>query len=1232
MPQTILEYEIIDLIDDEANSFVYRAQKSETTNPVILKLPKNQYPSLRQLSRFRHEFEVTRDMDIVGIIKPIKLEDSRDSLALVLEDIGGTSLKNVLQIRQLSLNAFLRLAIQLTNILADIHQNKIIHKDIKPSNIIVNLETETIKITDFGIASRLPEESQQITHLNLLEGTLAYMAPEQTGRMNRSIDYRSDYYALGVTFYEMLTGQLPFPMQDPLTLLHAHIARKPTPPHEIRETIPTILSSIVLKLMAKTKEDRYQSAYGLRVDLQKCLTQLQTTGEIEPFILGQQDISRRFQIPQRLYGRTDDIATLLQSFERVQQGQGEMVLVSGQAGIGKSMLVNEIKRPVAWQNGYFTSGKFEQLQQIPYSAFVTAFRDLLRQILAESEVHLTQWREALLQALGRNGQIIIDLLPELELLIGPQPEVPALGPTEARYRFHLVWEQFIQVFAQPEHPLVIFLDDLQWADLPSLDLLTHLTAQSNNAFLFWIGAFRDNEVDAAHPLSLTLTQIQGAGTGVRHIRLGGLTIEHLNQLIGDTLHRSPDDTNPLAILLFRKTQGNPFFVLEFLKTLHQEQLLVFDVADGVWQWDLQAIQQMDVADNVITLMTNKVQDLPATTQTILQLASCLGNRFDLPTLATVYEASPAQTAVDLWPAVQEGLIIPLSDFGFWILDTDPEPQNQEPFFSRCRFLHDNVQQAAYALLAEHVKKETHYRIGQLLQNQVQNTPTLFDEKLFDITNHLNLSVDLFTEPKQTEELITFNLLAGKKAKRATAYETALTYLQAGHALLPSDSWLTNYTLTYSLNLELAESEYFNANFAQAEQTSNHLLQNAKTLADKEKVYNLKIILYTSLSQYEKAIQTGIEASQLLDYPLPASPQTIHIIQAFAQAKLYLRTKTDEDLLQLPALASSQKQAIASLLMNLTAPAFLSQPELAVVIGLKMLAFSLKYGASHMTPFSYVVYGAVNIGLGNIDEAHRFGQLAIQLNQQQDNRLLEHRIKFVFSSAINHWRTHAQTSLNYLEEGYRSALEAGDINFAEFCLLSRIEHDLTLGTPLPQLLERCEQYFQFFQRYKSIPPTDTLQGKDILIHQQVALSLQGATLEPGSLSTDTFDEKSLLTTGDNLEIYQYHVLKLPLLYLFGNYEEALQTAVQVETVIEDAIRLGDIRLSSFHLFYALVLTALYPQANTSEQKHYRKLLRNHHQKLKKWAIAAPKNHHHKQLLVTAEQLRILGQPYPCPGPV
>jgi tetratricopeptide (TPR) repeat protein len=750
----------------------------------------------------------------------------------------------------MEIGRFLDLAVGIAAALTQLHRHGLVHKDIKPANIVVNRATGAIKLTGFGIASRLPRERQAPAPPETIAGTLAYMAPEQTGRMNRSIDARSDLYALGVTLYQMLTGALPFSAADPMEWVHCHIARKPVPPDERLKNIPAPVSAVILKLLAKTAEDRYQTAGGVERDLRRCLAEWEARGTIKAFPLGQRDMPGRLLIPEKLYGREREVGTLLAAFDRiVKSGAPELVLVAGYSGIGKSSVVNELQKVLVPPRGLFASGKFDQFKRdIPYATLAQAFQSLVRSLLGKSDSELSGWRDALLEALAPNGRLMVDVVPELKLVIGDQPPVPELPPQQAQSRFQLVFERFIGVFARPEHPLVLFLDDLQWLDAATLDLLEDLLTRSDLQHLMLIGAYRDNEVTAAHPLMRTLDAIKIAGGTVAEITLAPLAREHLGQLIADALGCEGARTAPLAQLVHEKTGGNPFFAIQFISSLGEEGLLTFDHDAGHWSWDIGRIHAKGYTDNVVELMVGKLTRLPAEMQAAMQQLACIGNTVEITMLSIVLGTSEERLHSALSEAVILGLIERLKD--------------------SYKFVHDRVQEAAYSLIPEASRAPAHLRIGRLLV--AQTPPEQQQDMIFEIVNQLNRGAALIIEHKERERLAELNLIAGKRAKASTAYASARTYLATGMAALGREGWTHRYELAFGLWLECAECEYLNGSFDEAEQLILELLARSASKIDKAAAYRLKIDLHVMKSEYPKAVESALECLRLFGIDAAAS--------------------------------------------------------------------------------------------------------------------------------------------------------------------------------------------------------------------------------------------------------------------------------------------------------------------------------------------------------------------------
>ena len=1225
---TLSGYQILEEIQVGTTTAIYRGIRQQDQKPVILKLLKSEYPTLAEIARIRQEYKITNDLECEGIIKAYSLEKYRNGFALILEDFGGQSLKQLIAVQKLQLKEILQILIDLTNTLECLHNIPIIHKDIKPSNIIINPATGKVKITDFSIASRLSMENSIISNPNLLEGTLAYMSPEQTGRMNRSVDYRTDFYSLGITFYEMLTGRLPFTTIDPMELVHCHLAKEPVPPCQFKiqnssknnqiesEAIPQAVSDIVMKLIAKNAEDRYQSAAGLKFDLETCLQQLQTTGKVENFPIGQRDRGSQLLIPQKLYGREREVKSLMNAFERVSFGATEMMLVSGYSGIGKTSIVNEVHKPIVEARGYFIAGKFDQFKRnIPYAALIQAFQDLIRQLLTESSEKLAIWKEKLLDAMGQNGQLIVNVIPEVELIVGEQPEVPQLGSTESQNRFNRVFQKFIHVFCQSEHPLVLFLDDLQWADSASLKLIQMLMIETNSQYLLMVGAYRDNEVSPTHPLVETLEKIQSTGAVVNNITLESLAISYVNLLVAETLSSGSktqfleQSTQPLAELLFNKTQGNPFFLTQLLKTLYAENLLVYNAETGRWQWEIAQIQAIGITDcGVVELVAKNIQKLPKNTQHVLKLAACIGNQFNLDVLAIVNEQSITVTAAQLWDALQAGLVLPLSDaYKIPLVFGQSELGNLTFDDSRVayKFLHDRVQQAAYSLIPESEKKVTHLKIGELLLKNT--TPEEQQENIFALVNQLNFGIDLITEQSEKYDLASLNLIAGKKAKAATAYEAAIKYLNSGLQLLAKDSWQSQYDLTLTLYVEAVEAEYLSTNFDRAERLSQVILPNAKTLLDKIKVYETKIIFYTSKMQIQSALDIVMTVLEMLGVSLSQEPPTELVI---------------DDLINLSEMTDPYKIAVLRILMTAVNPTYIANPALFLQVTFTMVNLCHKYGNSNQAAIAYINYALLLCGtLGDIESGYRFGQLSLSLLDRFEIKEFKARVFNGFNSFVRIWKEHIRETIEPLQESIHSGMESGDLETACFAAINYCTHMFFSGEYLELVEQKYQQYinlmFKLKQEYSEVYTK---------IGRQLILNLQGKAEDKCLLVGEVFNEVEtipiFIESKNATSLFGFYLSKTILLYLFKDSTQAVYNA-RIAQQYESSVT-GLIIVPEHNFYYSLALLAQYGKVENQETSEYLEQVELNQEKMKQWAYHAPCNFQHKYDLVEAEKARVLGK--------
>jgi predicted ATPase/signal transduction histidine kinase/CheY-like chemotaxis protein len=1155
---------------------------------------------VRSLQQLEHEYSIRAELRPEWAAQPIALKRRDGRTILVLEDPGGEPLSSLLG-RPLELKEFLRLAIAVAGAVGKLHAASLIHKNIKPANILAEESTGEVWLSGFGIASRLPRERQLPEPPEEIHGTLAYMAPEQTGRMNRSIDSRSDLYSLGVTYYEMLTGVLPFNASDPMEWVHCHIARQPVPPNEVAREIPAPVSAIVMKLLAKTAEERYQTAAGVVGDLCRCLRDWEANRRIDPFPLGTHDISDRLLIPEKLYGREREIDALLSSFDRVvANGAPELVLLSGYSGIGKSSVVNELYKALVSTRGLFASGKFDQYKRnIPYATLSHALQSLVRSLLGQSESELSRWREAVSDALGPSGQLIVNLVPELELVIGKQPPGADLPPQDAQNRFQMVLRRFLDVFARKEHPLALFLDDLQWLDSATLDLLEHLLTHSEVRSLLLVGAYRDNEVGSSHPLLRTLEAIRKSGARVREIVLAPLGLDDLGRLVADTLHCEPERARPLAQLVQEKTGGNPFFAIQFLTALAEEGLLAFDPVAPAWEWNMDRIRARSYTDNVVDLMTGKLRRLSAATQEALKELACLGNVVEIATLALVLRETEDAMDAALWEAVHAGLVF----------------RNTSTY----KFLHDRIQQAAYSLIPEEQRAEVHLRIGRVLVASMAEDELA--EHLFDVANQLNRGTARLVERDEKTQVATINLRAGRKAKASAAYASACAYFAAGMALLDELDWASQYELTFSLWLERVECEILTGNFDRAEQLVAELLGRAMSKVDQAAVYHLKVQLHIVKLENPQAVESALTCLRLFGIDLPAHPTWEQVQAEYETIWQTLNGRPIENLIDLPLMTDPELQAAMRLLSVLSTASYFTDFHLHCLHQCRSVNVSMQHGTSGASAHAY---GSLGTLLGPVfhrySEGYRFAKLACDLVEK--HRFIADKAKVLYSMGIAaRWTRPIATAIDFMQAAFRTATETGDLTTSCYTKFEIVTGFLVRNDPLDVVRRESELAVDFVRKagFRDVA--------DIIVSQQrFVATMQGRTTTFSTFSDVQFDETAFESqlTGDRMPtlVCLYWILKLKARFLAGDYAAALTAGQQAEPVLWSAV--GQIQWFDYFYYTGLTVAALDEDASADDQTRRRDILRAQREQLREWAENYPPTFADKHALVSAELARVEGR--------
>jgi PAS domain S-box-containing protein len=1167
---------------------------------VLAVLPAAEHPAPATLDRLAREYGLKDELDGAWAVRPLELVRERGRTMLVLEDTGSEPLHRLLG-PPMEVRSFLSLAIAVAAALTQVHRRGLVHKDIKPANILVNRRSGEVQLTGFGIASRLPRERQAPAPPESIAGTLAYMAPEQTGRMNRSIDARSDLYALGITLYQMLTGSLPFTAADSMEWVHCHIARKPVPPSERLATVPAAVSNLVLKLLAKTAEERYQTAAGLERDLRHCLSAWEAQHRIDAFPLGQQDTPDRLLIPEKLYGREREIETLLAAFDRVvSSGRPELVLVSGYSGIGKSAVVNELHKVLVPPRGLFASGKFDQYKRdIPYATLAQAFQSLIRPLLGKSDAELAGWRDAVREALGPNGRLMTDVVPELKLLIGEQPPVQELPPQQAQGRLQLVFRRFLGVFARPEHPLMLFLDDLQWLDAATLDMLADLLTQADVQQLLVIGAYRDNEVDSTHPLMRKLDAICKAGAIVQEISLAPLGREDLGRLIADTLSCLPPVAAPLARLVHDKTGGNPFFAIQFISALAEEGLLRFDHDAARWRWEVDRLHAKGYTDNVANLMVRKLTRLPVETQAALQQLACLGNVAEIGLLSIVLGKPADDVRSYLWDAVRLELV--------------------ERLDGSYKFIHDRVQEAAYSLIPERLRAEAHLSIGRLLVAHIPAERR--EEAIFEIVNQLNRGAALVTSLGEREQLAEFNLLAGQRAKATIAYASALTYLAAGAALLPEDSWQRRHELTFALELQRGECEFLTGALTEAEQRLAALSTRAANTVERATVACLRVDLYTTLDQSSRAIAVGLDYLRHLGIDWSPHPTEEETRREYERIWSQLGSRMIEDLIELPLMSDPASLATMDVLTKIGPPSLHTDAHLFSLVICRAINLSLESGNCDGSCFAYVRLGMVaGSHFGDYQAAYRFGRLGHDLVERHGLKRFQARTYMCFGGFVLPWTRHVRAGRDLLHRGLQAANEMGDLVYAA-CGHHLTTNLLATGEPLVDVQREAENVLAFAQKARFRFIIDIAATQLELIR-----TLRGLTPTFGSFDDGQFEELRIerrFTRSPDLQAEcSYLIRKLQARFFAGEYRTAVEALSRAQSLLWTLA--SHFETAEYHFYGALSRAAFCDSVPAAERQQHMEALAVHHKQLQVWAANCPENFENRAALVGAEIARLEGR--------
>lgn len=1190
----IAELRIIETISENSKSIIYRAEKPDGSGTVVIKTIKTVQQSANLASLLKHEFEVLSKLSLDGVVKIICLDKYQGYSALVLEDFHAVPISPEIILKDKPIITFLDIAIRISGILGEIHSRNIIHRDIKPSNILFNRETGEVKITDFGLVAFEVKE-QDIFQTNAIYGTLLYLSPEQTGRMNRTLDYRTDLYSLGITFYQLLTGDVPFRGADPLEILHKHLAELPIPPHIRNNEIPEVISHIIMKLLEKNAEDRYQNAFGLKYDLEKCLAELKNGKGLSNFKLGEYDISPKLNVPKFIIGREKEIALLFETFENIKKGKKCVAMVSGSPGIGKTCLINEIQKPVVSSRGFFITGKYEKMKRnVPYNAIIQAMQKLVFQILVRGAGDIEIWRQKILDAVGSNGRVITSVLPLAEYIIGPQPDLEQLGPAESENRFMLTLKRFILTFAQKKHPLVLFLDDLQWADVASLRFLDELLADPRKSTLFIIGSFRDNELIENPNLDLFLKNLESSETAVSAIRLKELGLEQVRSYLSHFLNCSEEKIKGLDEIVLKKTYGNPFFINQFIKTMFEQKRIILNPNTG-WQWNIDEILSSRVTDNVIETMAERITVLPQTIQDTLKVCACIGNKFDIAFVSATANISVEQAVKNLQYAAGEDFIY---------LDGD-----------EYRFYHDRIQEAALTLLTEHEKNILHYKIGKIALSSAEKEETILNEEILYIVGQLNQAGDEFNNDDERYRLLELNLKAANKTANAAAYSAALQYLEKCLYLSDKVKKSVKREQFYQIYYLLSLCSFMNKAHHEAEKYFPFAIEYSADLIEKMKVYNLQIQLYI-MTDCQKAIEIGLYALAMNGTGISKPLVKTKIVMEILWNKWIMRKKSIESLYDLSQVTEEKILLFFNIAMNTGTAAFFVYPDLTALITLIGCRLIAKYGLMAISTYTYTAMACITgTILGRFQDGVRYGQLALQLAEKNKNPYINGRTYCIYGILVGHWSRHSESDVHYFKTGLENSLEAGDRIYICYNVNNIFMQKLLYGAPLSEILDDIEtyKYYVLETRYEEIIHLVTF-------YEQTINCFQGKTNHPGSLSNHDVNEEEIYHKICDIPTkvikHYYYTMKLYCLYIHMEYDAAIKLSdICIKNIYVEA--LGHLKCANFSFLYILTVIAYYRKNGKKIPPKHSTAIKQCLKKLKTWQDNCPENFKHMYLLAKAE---------------
>ncbi len=1201
--ENIPGFEVLDIVSESEGFRVLRARRERDRHLLLIRRAKDINSREQVKDRLKWEYQVLETLKLSGVPAAEGLLELEGEQLLLIEHFDGIAWDR-LKRPSADLDTFFELAIATATVIGELHAKSLIHKSISPANILVAAGRGEVRLIGFGYASRLSRAFSDFLEGDQVDD-LGYIAPEQIGRLNSDVDFRVDWYALGAVLYRVLSGHRPFPGKGSHETIYAQLARTPRSLHLLEPEVPEMLSALVAKLMAKQPEERYQGQHGLIADLRECWRQWREHRAIAPFELGRKDVSSGFAIPRKLYGRKRETERLLRTFEEVAAGGHALGLVSGLAGSGKSSLVWELHRPVAAKQGLFLAGKFEQYnRRMPYSATITAFKGAVRQILASGNEQIARWRDKILRATGPNGKLLVDVLPELALLIGERPDVPILPPTESQHRFNALFVGFIRLFANEEHPLLLFLDDLQWADSASLGLLEAIMLDPETHHLMLVGSYRDNELDYGHPLVEVLERLRKPDLHRVELNVGPLTPDSVADLLAGAFGTSASQVADLALVCHRKTDGNPFFLRQFLEAIHFRKLIYFQASTGVWKWSIKEIDQAQITENVAELMSSQIERLPFETFTLLKLAACIGSQFDLATLSMVSGMGLLETRDALWPALKDGLIRPRNDRYQFISNA------RDASLVFFHFPHDRIQQAAYALIQPERLARTHLELGRALLDCLNEAEC--DRRLFEIVNHFMVGVSLIGTRAERFRLANLLLRAGIRAKESSVFKLAHEYLESALTLVTDEDWSTRYAFMRDLHLEAAETCYIFHRLEQMEALLEALLERAVDPDERRRAFEIRLNGYVGAYNWSRAFRAGLDGLKDLGLEFPEQLDAESCRQALAEAAAAMDAVGLDNLAALPAMTDQLRLSQIRLLAAAMTPIFHVAPDLFRLMTARYATLTLAGGHMELSGYLWSTYAMVVV-VEEPERALALGRLAIELAGRYPSGKVHGRTVFTVHANLS-FRTRPITDLvALLHDSYTRLVESGDIEFAAYALVYHLMFAFFSGArPLVELSQLCQRWIRVLERLVIGYPLGLLCAQAV---QDLSASQAGGTVLRGRI----FDHGNCEAKGYRLDRFsegQTLIFELMLAYLLGDRALAWQAAERCREL--GLANTHEYTTSIYLGFASLVRLERWSATPEQERPALLALVEADQTRLAQWARMAPANFAARWHLVEAQR--------------